>query len=106
MLPKLVGLQKARELILFGERFDAQQALEMGLVWKVVPEAELFSEADAAARRIAALPEPAVRDFKRVMNRACHMDIEGAMALETESAVRGFLDPTTPQRTAHFKNGE
>jgi len=106
LLPKLVGLQKARELILFGEQFDAQQALEMGLAWKVVPEAELFNEADAAARRIADLPEQAVRDLKRVINRACHMDAEGAMGLETEAVVRGFLDPTTTQRTTRFKQKE
>jgi enoyl-CoA hydratase/carnithine racemase len=106
LLPKLVGLQKARELILFGEQFDAQQAQAMGLAWKVVPQTELFSEADAVARRIADLPQEAVRDFKRVINRACHMNVEGAMALETEAAVRGFLDPTSTQRTGKFKKQE
>lgn len=102
LLPKLVGLQKAKELILFGERFDAQQALAIGIAWKVVPENELFSEAEAVAKRIAALPENAVRNLKRVINRACHLDAEGAMSLETDATVRGFLDPTSAQRVAHF----
>jgi hypothetical protein len=43
-----------------------------------------------------------VSDLKRIINRACHLDIEGAMALETEAAVRGFLDPETANRVAQF----
>ena len=62
----------------------------MGLAWKVVPELELLTEAEAVCRRIAALPEQAVRDLKRVINRACHLDVEGAMELETEVTVRAF----------------
>jgi enoyl-CoA hydratase/carnithine racemase len=102
LLPRLVGLQKAREMILFGERFDAEAALEMGLAWKVVPEAALTAEAEAAARRIAELPEHAVRDLKHVLNRACMLDVEGAMALETEATLRGFLHPETAKIIARF----
>ena len=102
LLPKLVGLQKAKELILFGERFDAHQALEMGLAWKVVPETELFDQAEAVARRIAELPAGASSDLKKVINRACHMDAEHAMQLETEATVRGFLDPASSERVAQF----
>ena len=102
LLPKLVGLQKARELILFSEKHDAREALELGLAWKVVPDSELFSEAESTARRIAALPEGAVRDLKRVINRACHLDAEGAMSLETEATVRGFLDPQAGERVGQF----
>lgn len=102
LLPKMVGLGKTRELILFGERFDARQAMDWGIACKVVAEDDLFAEAEAVAARIAALPEGAVRDLKRVINRACHLDVEGAMALETEATVRGFLDPETAERVAAF----
>ena len=102
LLPRLVGLQKARELILFGEKFDAAEALALGIAWKVVPEAELFEEAAATAARIAALPADRVADLKRTLNRACHLDAEGAMALETEATLRGFLDPATAERVAAF----
>ena len=102
ILPRLVGLAKARELILFGERHDAADALELGIAWKVVPEDALMAEAAAAARRIATLPGRAVCDLKRVINRACHGDAEAAMALETEATVRGFLDPETAERVAGF----
>ncbi|MBC8267452.1 MAG: enoyl-CoA hydratase/isomerase family protein [Rhodospirillaceae bacterium] len=102
ILPKLVGLQKAKELILLGERFDAAQALGWGLIWKVVPETDLMRETMATAARIADLPELAVRDLKRVINRACDLDVEAAMKLETDATVRGFLDPATADRISEF----
>ena len=45
ILPRLVGLQRARELMLFGEQFDAQQAHDWGLIWNVVPEDSLLDAA-------------------------------------------------------------
>ncbi|HKO07498.1 MAG TPA: enoyl-CoA hydratase/isomerase family protein [Alphaproteobacteria bacterium] len=102
LLPKLVGLGRARELILFGERFDARAALEMGIAWKVVAPEALLAAAHETARRIAALPAAQVSELKRVLNRACHLDLEGALALETEATVRGFLDPETRARVAKF----
>ena len=92
LLPKMIGPQRAKELMLFGEPFDAHQALKVGIARKVVPEDTLFDEAEATARRIIELPEGAVRNLKRVLNRAYHMDVEGAMQLETDATVRGFLD--------------
>ncbi len=102
LLPAMVGLTKAREMILFGERFDASQALDMGLAWKVVPEARLVAEAEATARRIAALPGHAVSALKQVLARAPGSGLEAAMALETEATLRGFLDPGTAQIIARF----
>ncbi len=102
LLPAMVGLAKAREMILFGERFDAGQALEMGLAWKVVPEAQLVAEAQGTARRIAALPGHAVGALTHVLARAPGRDLEAAMALETEATLRGFLAPETAEIIARF----
>ena len=102
LLPAAVGLRKTRELILFGERFDAAQALEMGLAWKVVPEARVFAEAEAAARRIMALPAHAVTALKRTLARVPGRDLEAAMALETEATLAGFLHPETAEIIARF----
>ncbi len=99
-LPRLVGLQKAKELILFGERIDAAQALELGIAWRVVPEERLLEEAGALARRLLALPPVARRSVKRVLNRAIHLSLEEAMALEVDATVEGFLDPGTAARVA------
>jgi enoyl-CoA hydratase/carnithine racemase len=102
LLPRLVGLQRARELLLFGERFDAGQAQSWGLIWKVVPEAELMATAIAAAGRIAALPPGPVTALRRILARRAGGGLDRAMAAETEATVRGFLDPETAARAAAF----
>ena len=103
LLPRLVGLQQARELIMLGERFDAAQAREWGLIWKVVRDGDLMAEALALARRIAALPPGPVRDLRRILARRNGGGLEAAMAAETEATVRGFLDPETADRIAAFR---
>jgi len=100
LLPRLVGLRRARELILLGERFDAAEAQAWGLVSKVVPDAELLPEALALARRIAALPPGPVSALRRIL--AAGAGLDAAMAAETEATVRGFLDPETARRVAAF----
>ena len=102
LLPKLIGPQKTRDLILFGGKFDGREALALGIAWKTVPETQVFAEALATAERILELPRAQVRDLKRVVARACHLDVEAAMALETEATLRGFLDPETAKRIAGF----
>ena len=102
LLPKLIGPHKTKDLILFGEKFDGREALALGIAWKTVPEDRVFAEALATAERILEFPQAQVRDLKRVVNRACHLDAEAAMALETEATIRGFLDPATAKRIAGF----
>ncbi|GAB4363245.1 MAG: enoyl-CoA hydratase/isomerase family protein [Oricola sp.] len=102
LLPRIVGLQKARELILLGEKFDADQAKAWGLVRDVVAEDRLLDEAVAVARRIAALPPGRVRDLRRILARPAGGGLEAAMQAETEATVRGFMDPETARRIAAF----
>lgn len=100
LLPRLVGLQRARELIMLGERFDAAQAHAWGLIWKVVNDADLMTESLALARRITALPSGRVRDLRRILAR--RDGLNATMAMETDATVRGFLDPATAKRIAEF----
>jgi enoyl-CoA hydratase/carnithine racemase len=103
LLPRVVGLQKARELIMLGERFDADQAHEWGLVWRVVSDADLLDEALSLARRIAILPRAAVRDLRRCLSSGeARSRVETAMRAETDATVRGFLDPETSVRISKF----
>jgi len=102
LLPRLVGLQRARELILFGEKFDARQAAEWGLIRAAVPEAELLPQAVALAKRLAALPVGPVQDLRRILARRDPAGLEAAMAAETDATLRGFLDPETARRVAAF----
>lgn len=102
LLPRLVGLQRAREMILFGEKFDAQQAKDWGLIKDVVPDAELLPQAVALAKRLAALPPGPVRDLRRILARRDGGGLDAAMAAETAATVRGFLDPETARRVGKF----
>lgn len=73
-LPRLVGLRKAMELALLGQRLTARQALDLGLVTAVVADDALDEEARAMAARLAAGPTEAMGVAKGLMNAAAGVD--------------------------------
>lgn len=79
LLPRLVGLQKAKELLFFGDDFSAHDAATMGLVNKVVPAAELQDTARAWAQRLAASPTKVLSLTKWMVNRSLDTDRSGAL---------------------------
>lgn len=103
LLPRLVGLQRAREMILLGEKFDADQAKAWGLLRDVVADEALFSTALDLARRLAALPRERVSDLRRILARPEGGGLASAMREETAATVKGFLDPETAKRVAQFR---
>ena len=105
LLPDLVGLQKAKELMLFGEQLDAAEALELGIAWRVVEDGALDAEAALVARRLAELPAHSAADTKRALNRAAFADVERAMEVETEALTRLMLDPAATERVSSFGAG-
>ena len=102
LLPALVGLNKAREMLFLGEQYDAQALLELGVAWRVVPDERLMVEAQTVAEKLSGLPPLAVRAMKRVLNQAAARDIMTALRLETEATVASFLDPETTTRLKDF----
>jgi 2-(1,2-epoxy-1,2-dihydrophenyl)acetyl-CoA isomerase len=72
LLPRLVGLRKAMELVLLGPRLDAREALAIGLVNEVAPDAD--ARALALAAQLAEAPTGAVGVAKGLLNRAAGMD--------------------------------
>jgi enoyl-CoA hydratase/carnithine racemase len=102
LLPALVGLARAREMLFLGERYDARTLLDYGLAWRVVPDAMLLGEAQAVAEKLAALPPLAARAMKRVLNATAQSQLERALELETEATVKGFLDPETTRLLKSF----
>jgi enoyl-CoA hydratase/carnithine racemase len=102
LLPALVGLNTAREMLFLGERYDAPTLARLGVAWRVVPDDALVAEATAVAARLAALPTLSVRAMRRVLNATAATDLRAALDRETEATVAGFLDPETTRLLKEF----
>ena len=91
--PFLVGQKQAKEILLLGEALDAQDALRVGLVNRVVPDDELDAAAEAMARKLAALPQNAVRLNKALINRVYElMGFRDAIAYREDDAMRELAE--------------
>jgi 2-(1,2-epoxy-1,2-dihydrophenyl)acetyl-CoA isomerase len=82
LLPRLVGLAKAKELVFSADIIDAAEALRIGLVNRVVPAADLDAAARELAGRIAAGPPIALGLAKSLLNRSESIDLAAALELE------------------------
>ena len=89
-LPRVVGLARARELILTGRILDADEAERIGLVNQVVPAGEALAAARAIGEEIAERGPLAVREAKRLIDAAADLDLEAGLAAELEASVRVF----------------
>ena len=85
LLPRMVGFLRAKELILLNRRLTAKDALEWGLVNKVVPDEELMSEAEKLARIIATGPTCAFGSIKKLLNECFSETLETQMEREARS---------------------
>jgi enoyl-CoA hydratase/carnithine racemase len=79
LFPRFLGLEKALKMSLFSEVYPARQALELGLVTEVVPDAELMPRARHWAERLAAGPPIAIRITKRMMYKQLTMSLDNAL---------------------------
>jgi len=87
-LPRLVGTAKALELLWTGDTLTAQQALELGIVNNVFPDAELLDETYAFAQRLANSPAMAVRAIKRLVYQGQRSDLR--THLDAASSLMGI----------------
>jgi len=102
LLPAMVGLLKAREMLFLGERYDATSLHDLGVAWRVVPDDDLMTVAREIAGRLAGLPSLAATAMKRVLNATASTNLLEALRLETEATVAGFLDPETTRLLNDF----
>lgn len=84
-LPRLIGKNYAKEMIYFGEMIDAQKALEVQLVNKVVPVEEVVSAAIEWAEKLAQKPPVALRMAKEVIDEGMQVDLDTGLMLETKA---------------------
>ena len=102
LLPAMVGLLKAREMLFLGERYDATTLHTLGVAWRVVPDEELMTVARDLATRLAGLPSLAAGAMRRVLNLTASTNLVEALRLETDATVAGFLDPETTRLLNDF----
>ncbi len=97
-LPRVVGHKKALELILLAEPFWAKDAMELGLVNKVLPKETFMSDVQNIAKQIAAKPFTAVTNIKKLMGQTWQSNLEKQLNDEKTS----FIDCT---QTSDFQKG-
>jgi enoyl-CoA hydratase len=95
-LPRLVGKGRALELLLTGEMIDAQEALRIGLVNRVVPADRLLAEAEAMLRTILTNGPLAVRACLEAVDNGLDMTVDQALLLE--ASYFGLLSATEDMR--------
>ena len=96
LLPRLVGLGRATELLILGDKVPAARALEIGLASSVVPGPELAGAAGDLARRLATGPTFAYGTTKMLLSRELDSDLAGA--LELEAMTQALLMTTSDHR--------
>lgn len=109
-LPMIVGFSRALELIITGRRIGAEEALRIGLVTEVVPQAQLMPRARELAEAICELPQGAIRSDKETVVRSWGRPTEEGLRIEAELAgsmmrrtdrhadgAQAFLDKRKPE---------
>ena len=108
-LPRIVGVKKAMEIVLLGERFGADDALRLGLINRIVPEAELGAAVEKLAAALANGPALALRNGKRLINQSLVTSLSMQLDAEAESfgecsatpdfveGIGAFLDKRMPR---------
>jgi enoyl-CoA hydratase len=107
-LPRLIGMTKAKELIMLGETINTEEALQLGLINAVVPAENLLDEARKLAARLIKRPPFGLRLAKTVMNMGADRDLQSALALERQAfamlfgtedqkeGIRAFIEKRKP----------
>ncbi len=92
--PGTIGMQRAKEYILLGDRIPADEAYRLGLVNRVVSPENIMTEAAALAQRLGALPKYAFRATKKTLN------------LQVERSAVGIIDFALAAESEHFSMPE
>lgn len=102
VLPRRIGLHKAKELALFGDIIDAAEAERIGLVNRVVADEKLDAFVDDWATRLAAGPPIALAQTKRMLNNAMNVTLEEALDDEGAAQSVNFATKDTLEAMAAF----
>lgn len=108
-LPKLIGFQRASALMMLGDKVSADEALQMGMIYKVFEDATLSDEAAAIAKTLAAMPtrglwltkkllnESSANNLDRQLEREAQEQVIAAGTHDHQEGVRAFLEKRKPE---------
>ena len=102
LLPRLIGMHKAKELALFGDVISAQEAERIGIVNRVVKDDELDAFTDDWAERLAAGPPLAQQMTKKMISNAFSQSLSEALDAEASSQTVNLMSGDTREGIAAF----
>ncbi len=104
LLPRLVGLPRARAIVMLGEGFDGAEAVDAGLVYRSVEAPELLlAEAEALAARLAAGPTRSLGLSKRLLNASFETDLSTSLELEGHFQALATTSPDLREGMTAFR---
>lgn len=83
-LPRLVGIPLAKAMMLLGEKISAERAFEIGLVYRLVDDDDLMTEAENLAQHLASMPTKGLGLIKRAISKSFTNDLDSQLELEME----------------------
>jgi len=107
-LPRLAGLQRAAAMTMLAEKIKAQQAMEFGLIWKVLADDKLQEDALGCAKKLASMPTKGLGLTKRLFNNGLFNDLDTQLSMEEQlqqeagnsydhkEGVKAFLEKRKP----------
>lgn len=101
-LPRLIGIAKAKELLFFGARIPADEAHQLGLINRVVPDQDLDTFVDDWAYRLARGPRLALSLMKKALNTATETSFAQAMEAEAVAQALSFRSPEAKEGMRAF----
>lgn len=108
-LPRLIGFQKASALMMLGDKVTAQEAFNLGMIYKIFPLAFFEEEVTTLATALARMPTKAIGLTKRLLNQSMNNNLEQQLALESDlqieasssndynEGVTAFIEKRTPE---------
>jgi enoyl-CoA hydratase len=101
-LSRIIGMGRAKEIVLGGGQLDAQRAYEVGLVNKIYPAGQLMEETKKFAKKLAGMPPFAVKMAKHSLNFGYDLAFDNAIRLEVECCAQCFSTKDLKEGTTAF----
>ncbi len=112
-LPRLIGFQRASAYMMLGDKIDAAKAEEIGMIYKMLPDADFADEVKRLAAKLAEMPTTGLAYTKKALNRSLYNDLSSQLALEEQlqskagsthdynEGVKAFLEKRKPEFKGH-----